>query len=193
MSTSMPQKPSVPKTTPSAAAPPAKTEKMFGVSISVEKQQQVVEKQPMSAKRKRLIIAGALLLVSVLILWFQYGPSTSADPEAVDHPAVKEVKALAAKKDVSGLTQYMKNDDVVAAKRAVTALAELSGVDAISDALNDPRPEVRTAAVSELANRGDLSSLPVLSKYLQDQDPGVRITAVRGMASLRQRLNADRP
>ena len=166
---------------------------MFGVSIAVDKQQQqVVERQPMSVKRKRLIIAGALVLASVLILWMQYGGSTSGDPEAAGHPGLKDVKALAAKKDVSGLTQLTKSDDVIVAKRAVTALAALSGVGAIGEALDDPRPEVRTVAVSELANGGDVNSLPVLSKYLEDPDPGVRIVAIRGIASLRQRLNLDR-
>jgi HEAT repeat protein len=189
MSPSTPRKPSVPKAAPAAAAPPAQTAKMFGVSIPVEKQQ-VVDKPPMSAKRKRLIIAGGLLLVAVLLLWIQYGPSGPADPDVADHPAVKDVNKLAAKKDIAGLTPYTKNDDVVVATRAVKALAALAGVDAINDALNDPRPEVRSVAVAELANHGDLNSLPVLSRYLQDQDPGVRMTAVRGMASLRRRLEA---
>jgi hypothetical protein len=178
MSTSTPHKPSVPKTAP------VKTATMFGVSIAVDKQQ-VAEKPPMSEKRKRFIIAGGLLLATALVLWIQYRPTIPADPEVADHPAVKDVSDLAAKKDISGLTQYTKNEDGVVAQRAIAALAKLSGVDAINGAMNDPRPDVRAAAVSELADRADVGTLPVLSQYLQDQDPAVRITAIRGIASVR--------
>lgn len=98
---------------------------------------------------------------------------------------MKEVATLVQKKDTSGLAQYVKNDDIVVAKRAVAALGSLGNTDALHETLSDDRPQVRAEAISQLGDRADVSQLPVLSQYLQDPAPEVRIAAMRGVASIR--------
>jgi HEAT repeat protein len=125
-----------------------------------------------------------LLGLSAVILYVQY-QSGPRDPDAAEHPAVKDVTQLAEKKDSNGLLQYTKNDDLVVAQRAVSALGRIGDTDSLRQAMTDTRPEVRSVAVAELADRADASQLPVLGHYLEDSDSGVRLTAIRGIASIR--------
>jgi hypothetical protein len=176
MSTTTPPKPSVPVPPPTSTA--------FGVSIAATTQK-AAEKAPMSRNQKALCWLGGVAVATALVLYFQFRPSGDPDPDVADHPGVKEVASLVEKKDVGALAQYVKNDDVVVARRAVEGLGRLGGVDALQESLADDRSEVRAAAISELGDRATVIQLPVLSQYLQDPAPVVRISAMRGVASIR--------
>jgi hypothetical protein len=182
MSTSTPQKPAVSKPTSSLAAPP-KTATMFGVSIQVDNKK-ADEKRPMTRNKKAGITAGVLLGLSGVVLYLQYHNRT-LDLDAAEHPAVKEVTQLAEKKDTGGLLQYTRNEDIIVAQRAVSALARVGGADSLREVVNDPRADVRSLAVAELASHADVEQLPALGQYLQDPDPGVKLAAMRGIAAIR--------
>jgi HEAT repeat protein len=173
------------KSAPAHAPAGPTTAKMFGVAISTAPAHSVAEKPEMSDKKKRMILAGGLLVTTAIVLWLQYRPSSDLDPEAAANPAVREVVNLEKKKDADGLKSFVKSDDPVVARRAVTSLSGLGRVDAIQDALKDRRAEVRGAAVLGLGNSGDVSQLRTLAQYTQDPAPEVRIAAMRGISNIR--------
>ena len=171
---------------PAAKAPvPAPTATMFGVAISTAPSHSHAEKPGMSEKKKRLMIAGGLLVATAVVLYLQYRPSSDLDPEAAANPGVRNVVELEKKKDTTGLTQLVTNTDPDVARRAITSLANAGQYDAIQSALKDRRTEVRYAAVSGLGSSGDVSQLPTLAQYTQDPATDVRIAAMRGIANIR--------
>jgi HEAT repeat protein len=170
---------------PAKTAAPAPTATMFGVAIATTPAHSTAEKPEMSQKKKRLILAGGLLVATALVLYLQYRPTSDLDPEAAANPGVRQVVELEKKKDTAGLTGLITSTDSAVARRAVTSLAGVGQYDAIQAALKDRRPEVRYAAVSGLGLSGDVSQLPTLAQYAQDPEPDVRIAAMRGIANIR--------
>jgi HEAT repeat protein len=172
------------------AKPPEKPDKSrpafsaFGVTVDANEKKSG-EKPPMSRERKAMLALGALVPVIGLVLWLQYRPTNDLDSEAASNAAVREVVKLQEKKDTAGLTQMTRNDDPMVARRAVQALGDIGGANAVRDYLDDKRTEVRYVAVSALGSDGDPSALPVLSKYTQDPAPDVRVAAVRSISNIR--------
>ena len=166
--------------------PPQKpiTATAFGVSITVGKQA-ADEHAPMSPKKKKLIIFTCLIGASALVLFWQYYPRNTLDSEAQNNPEVRKVVEMEQKKDSSGLAQMIKSDDSAAAARAVSSLANVSGIDAIRGAFDDRREEVRAAAVTALARNPGVEQLPELDQYAEDPAADVRIAAIRGISSIR--------
>lgn len=95
---------------------------------------------------------------------------------------VELVDDLHKKRDGAGLKKLIASDDTNVAMRAVTALADVDGVDSISAAFADKRVQVRYMAVSVLGNSKDPAQLDKLAKFLKDDAPSVRIAAVRGIS-----------
>jgi hypothetical protein len=136
-------------------------------------------------KKKRLITAGTLIVLSGLVFWWQTRPTVAPDPDVAAHPEVREVVKLQQSGDAAGLAQLAKSSDEVVARRAVTSLASLGNFDLIRNSLNDRRAEVRYAAVSGLGQSGDVRHLDTLAKYAADPAPEVRIAAMRGISNIR--------
>src|SRR2546423_4138947 len=156
----------------------------FGVSITVGNKAGE-EHAPMNPKKKKMIIFGGLIVASGLVLLWQYYPREALDSEAQNNPEVRRVVEMEKKKDASGLAQMIKSDDSAAAARAVTSLADVSGLDAIRSALDDRRQEIRAAAVSALARNPTVEQLPELDQYTQDRATDVRVAAIRGISNIR--------
>lgn len=173
------------------SAPPKPPEKprpafsAFGVTVDTADKKNASEKAPMTRERKAMIGLAALAPLIALVLWLQYRPTSELDSEAAANAGVREVVKLQEKKDTSGLTQLTKSEDPAVARRAVQALGDLGGADAVRDYLSDRRNEVRYAAVSALGSDGDPSTLPLLDKYVQDPAPDVRVAAVRSISNIR--------
>lgn len=165
-----------------ASTPPAKSS-AFGVAIAAETHKSA-EKEGMSDGRKRMIKMVGAVVVLGLISWWLNRPTIPKDSESAANPNVAKVVEMEQKKDIVGLSSMAKSEDSMAARRAVSALAHVSGPDAMQEYLNDSRPDVRYAAVSGLGN-GDVSQLPKLDQYMQDPASEVRIAAVRGVSNIR--------
>jgi HEAT repeat protein len=136
-------------------------------------------------KKRKLMMAGGLAVFAAAVLWWQYRPVDELDSEAAGNDGVRQVVELERKKDASGLTQLARSDDSATARRAVLALADVGGLDAVRGALADKRPEVRYAAVYGLGKAADPSTLPLLSKYAQDPASEVRVGAIRSISNIR--------
>jgi hypothetical protein len=181
--------------TKQAVAPAAaKPVKAFGIEVLPNQSGSSVAAVDEEAlqKKKRLITAGSLIVLSGIVLWWQYRPTPVDDPEAAAHPQVREVAKLAQNRDVSGLSQLAKSSDEVVARRAVTSLASLGHFDGLRDSLNDRRKEIRYAAVSGLGQAGDIRQLDTLTRYTEDPAPEVRIAAMRGISNIRDFSIFDR-
>jgi HEAT repeat protein len=164
--------------------PPHQTLNAFGVSVELG-EKSVAEKQPMGREKKGLIYVGGLLATIVGVLWLQYRPASDLDSEAAANPGVRQVVELQNKKDAAGLAQLARSDDAAVARRAVFALADVGGSDAVRDYANDRRAEVRYAVVTGLGRDADPSALPLLSKYAQDPASDVRVAAIRSISNIR--------
>jgi hypothetical protein len=174
--------------TKQAVAPAAgKPVVAFGIEVAPTKSgsSAVAVDEEAVQKKKRIILAGSLIVLSGLVLWWQYRPTPADDPDAAAHPQVREVTQLQQKGDAAGLAQLAKSPDVVVARRAVTSLASMGNFDMIRASLNDRRMDVRYAAVSGLGQAGDVRHLETLSKYTEDPAPEVRIAAMRGISNIR--------
>src|SRR3954470_8470508 len=80
-------------------AAPAPTATMFGVAISTAPAHSGTDKPEMSQKKKRMILAGGLLVATAVVLYVQYRPTSDLDPEAAANPGVRQVVELEKKKD----------------------------------------------------------------------------------------------
>jgi HEAT repeat protein len=158
---------------------------MFGVAISTAPGHSTAEKPEMSEKKKRLMLAGGLLVATLVVLYFQYRPSSDLDPEAAANPGVRQVVELEKKHDTAGLSQLVSSTDSAVARRAVNSLAGAGQYNAIQAALKDNRMEVRAAAVSGLGASGDVAQLPTLGQYTQDPSTEVRGAAMRAISNIR--------
>ena len=136
-------------------------------------------------KKKRVIIAVSMIVLSGLVFWWQSRPTVAPDPDAAAHPQVREVTKLQQSGDAAGLAQLAKSQDDVVARRAVTSLASMGNFDLLRNSLNDRRTDVRYAAVSGLAQSGDVRQLDTLAKYTEDPAPEVRVAAMRGISNIR--------
>jgi hypothetical protein len=175
MSTSTPSK--------SSGSSPSPKTSAFGITIAAETRK-AAEREGMSDSKKRMIKLVSAVVVLALISWWWNKPTIPKDSEAASNPNVAKVVEMEQKKDTTGLSAMAKSDDSMAARRAVSALAQISGPDAMQEYLRDKRPDVRYAAVSGISN-GDVNQLPKLDEYLQDPASEVRIAAVRGVSNIR--------
>jgi HEAT repeat protein len=158
---------------------------MFGVSIAMaDKAAITAESEGMSKKKKQTIIAGTTLGLAALILFWQYGPSSEADPQLATHPEVKVVVDAEKKADVQQLAVLAKSKDDAVASRAVSSLATIGGADAIRDYVTDPRPQMRYAAVAGLGSTNDPARLPALQQFTRDSSSSVRAAAVSSIANI---------
>ncbi len=100
------------------------------------------------------------------------GAVTKTGDDTIDTPE-QAIKALAESKKVD-LRQ-----------KAVEVLATAKGeaaIQALTQAVDDPAPEVKAAAIESLANLGARSALPQILKCLSDDHPGVRRIAIVAVA-----------
>jgi flagellar basal body-associated protein FliL len=156
----------------------------FGVAI--EQRHKPVEAEGMSKKKKQIILAGALVVLSALVLVWQYWPAGAGeDPAVAAMPQIKPVVQAEQKKDVQALQQMVSNSDPIVASRAVTALAGLGQTDLLNQVEKDKRSEVRLAAVGAMSSSANESNLAALSRFMQtDPSADVRLRALSGVASV---------
>jgi hypothetical protein len=173
------------KAAPKTEAKPRQAFSAFGITVDPATAKTAGEKPPMTRERKLLIWLGALAPLIALGIWYQYGSHNELDSEAAANAGVREVVKLQEKKDTGALVQLSKSDDSAVARRAVMALADVGGPDAVRDALSDRRAEVRYAAVTGLGRDGDPAMLPLLAKSAQDPASDVRVAAIRGISNIR--------
>ena len=157
----------------------------FGITIN-DRKSAVAEKPPMSKKKKQLILGGSMLAAAVLVLAWQYWPtSLPEDPAVVANPQIKQVIQAEQQKNVPALQQMVVNKDPIVASRAVTALAGLGRADVIESASKDSRMEVRAAAVSAMAANPQPAQLRTLASYMKsDPSPEVRLSALTGLSKI---------
>ena len=171
----------------SAAHPapaPSPAVSAFGVTIA-DKAHSRAESPEISKKTKQLILVGALLALTVLVLAWQYWPTgPGEDPAVAANPEIKPVLQAEQKKDVAQLKQYAADNNPIVASRAVTALASLGDTSMIDKAAQDRRKEVRLAAISALDKAPDSTKLATLQRFTSDPSPDVRSHALAGLASI---------
>ncbi len=102
------------------------------------------------------------------------GTVTKSGDETLDTPE-QAIKVLAESKKVD-LRQ--KAIDVLVATKGEAA------IQALTQAVDDPAPEVRVAAIEGLATLGVRTALPSIVKCLKDPHPGVRQSAIVAVALL---------
>jgi hypothetical protein len=102
------------------------------------------------------------------------GTVTRTEADAVDGPE----QALAALKQSSDIEARQKAVDVLVESKDAAAPG------ALTQALEDPAPEVRAAAVEGLAALGVQAALPAVTKLLRDGNAGVRHSAVVAVSLL---------
>jgi hypothetical protein len=172
-----------PKSQAPAAAAPAPSMSAFGVTIA-DRHKTTVESEGMSKRKKQIIMASCLLGATVLVLAWQYWPTTTEDPAVAAAPQIKPVVQAEKKKDVVALQQMVVNNDPIVASRAITALANLGDTSAADKVSRSSPTEVRMAAVSALSNGADASRIQTLSRFTTDPSPDVRMQAVAGIANI---------
>jgi hypothetical protein len=113
------------------------------------------------------------------LLYIGNGTVTKTGDDTVDSPE-QALKVLAESKQVD-LRQK-------AVEVLVAAKAEVA-VQALTQAIGDPAPEVRVAAIEGLATLGARSAMPQILRSLHDPHPGVRHSAIVAVALIGDAVN----
>ncbi|QFU91161.1 HEAT repeat domain-containing protein [Amycolatopsis sp. YIM 10] len=144
---------------------------------------------PSAAHRQQAVLAPAedapvpieLLAKAVL---------TEADPNVAG--ALRWALARAGDDGVASLAAGLSSEDVDIRRRAIMAIAELSGEEAttvLADALGDPDPTVRAHAALASGRRGAVAAIPMLVDMIVEGANDVEAAEVLGALSLE---SADR-
>jgi len=176
MTTSTPPKSSAP-----VPAPVPTT--AFGVTIGATRQT-AAAKPAMTSSQKRMVWMLSAIPVLGLIAWWVIHTPKDTDPEADQSPVVREVEHAAEKKDMAALAQFARSDDSTVARRAVSALVNVGGAEAVRDSLSDSREDVRYALVAALAETPE-PPLEMIAPFMSDPATDVRVAAVRGVSHIR--------
>ena len=106
--------------------------------------------------------------------------------------ALRYLQEKGAQEDLSAILLHTKHGDPNVCAAAIYAAVALGGQDAVEEVeqgLQDARPIVRSAAVANLINSGDLDRLlsagVVLKEMLQSEDAAVRIAAADALSHIR--------
>lgn len=109
------------------------------------------------------------------------------EPEAVRMSAVHgQIAASGDWQTVVSIAQFLRGDDLAAARVAAGHVADLDSVRAkrLAGILGDLSPAHQILLVQALALRADKNVLPEVLKLAKSDDAGVRIAAIRALATL---------
>jgi hypothetical protein len=152
--------------------------------------------KPTSNQRRRVVLLIVLGVPTIVLAgYLSRRIFLSGGPADQESPEVQRITKLTQAKDTVALRAALKHQDPRVAAAAVEGLASIGGAGAreeLEPVFNDPRGQVREAAVAQYGQITDRFNVEPLNQAVtQDPAPAVRAAAAKALGNLRSWNGTD--